>query len=166
MGGCFFGHEAGRQPCRGVLGHQRPQVGCDPRALRGCMIADVADHATNALCVLGFVERQKHRQMPSGTRVNQVDGREIPASYTQPQLDERAVGRGNFEAHALHGDGAIATPLHPRDFGAEGASKPVGVWTFAPHARPAQVALERCLLDLGVLLVVVLVLDPSLRCGV
>ncbi len=45
----------------------------------------------------------------------------------------------------------------------ERAAKRVGARALAADARSAQIALERCLLDLAMELAVVLLLDPGLR---
>src|SRR5258708_4619505 len=81
-------------------------------------------------------------------------------------MDERAIRGGDLEAHAAGGDSAVAAPLGAGDLHPERTAKRVGARAFASYARPAQVALERRLLDLAVELAVVLLLDPGLRGGV
>ncbi len=57
------------------------------------------DDAPNALGVSRLVEGQQGREVIARARVDQVDATQIPASGTEPQLQERAVGGGDLEAH-------------------------------------------------------------------
>ena len=104
--------------------------------------------------------------MVARARVDEVDARQVPARHAQSELDESAVRRGQLEAHAFDRGGAVAAALHAGDLGAEAAAELVGARALAADGGAAEVALERRLLDLAVLLAVVLVLDPGLRGGV
>ena len=99
--------------------------------------------------------------MLSGAWVHEVDRGEIPPRHAKPKRDEGAIRGRDFEANALDSDGAIAPSLGARDLGAKGASKGIGAGSLAAYGGSAQVARQRRLLDLGVLLAVVLLLSPG-----
>ena len=58
------------------------------------------------------------------------------------QLQERAVGGGDSEAHAAGGDGAVAATLDACDLGPERAPQCIGAGAFAGDAGSAQAARE------------------------
>jgi hypothetical protein len=96
------------------------------------------DDAPNALGVAGLVERQQGGEVVAGAWVDQIDRGQVPASDTQPELQERAVRGGDLEANALDGDGAVAAALFARDLGAERAGPPAR----STLARPQQTSTD------------------------
>src|SRR6202035_2432561 len=70
---------------------------------------------------------------------------------------------GHFESDALHSGGAVTAPLDACNLHAEGATQGIGAGAVAPDAWTSQIASERRLVDLAVLLLVILVLGPGLR---
>ncbi len=77
-------------------------------------------------------------------------------------MQECAVGRWDFEAHPLDGDGAVALALLARDLGPERASERIGVGALATDAGAAHPPRERSLVDLRVLFALILLFDPCL----
>lgn len=130
------------------------------------LLADGMHHAPHALGVPRLVDRQQRGEVIARARVDEIDAREVPSRDAKTKEKEGAVRGGQLEPDALDGRGAVAAPLVAGDLGAEAAAEIVRARTVATDRRPAEIPLERSLLDLAVLLPVILVLDPRLRGGV
>jgi hypothetical protein len=98
----------------------------------------------------------------SSGRIDEIDGRQVPARDTQLHARERPVGGGDLEAHPLHGDGTVALALLARDLHAEGPPEGLGAGAVAADVGAFEVALKRRLAELTVDRAVVLLLDPRL----
>ena len=142
------------------------RVGCSGRrrARRACCRR--CPTTSNALCVTGLIDGQKRGEVIARARVDEVDACEVPSCDAQAQLQERAVGGGNFETHAVDGDRAVAPTLFARELCAHGAAQGIGAWRFATDGRTAQIAVEGRLANFGVHLALVFLLDPRLGRGV
>lgn len=139
---------------------QRAQVRRDPAWRGRRTFVHGRDDAPDALGVSRLIERQQRREVVAGTRIDEIDAREVPSRDSKSKVGEGAIRGWHLEADPLDGDGAIASSLLARDLDPKRAPECVGARALAADARTAEVAIERCLLDLGVLLAVVLLLDP------
>src|SRR5260370_40758007 len=138
----------------------------DADVRRGLGGAGGSDDTACALGVARRVERQEGGEVVSRARVDEIDAGEVPARDPESKLQKSAVRRGDFEADAFDGDGAVAASLLARDLGPEGAPERVGARAFATDAGSAHVSREGTLANLGVLFALVLFFDACLRAGI
>ena len=122
VGGVVLGDKGRGQARSGVVGHQRAQVRGDTgRRGRRPVVHAVAVERTRRTRSAFFVRSSGQiaaRWSPERGSTRSTELRS-QRRYAHAQVNERAIDGGDLEADALHGDGAIASSLDPRDLGAE-----------------------------------------------
>ena len=89
----IFGDKCRGQSGRGVVGHQRAQVGRDAdRTWLGDLVNRV-HNAPDSLRVARFVHWQEGREMRTGAWVDEVDAAKIPACEPNARAEQCAIRR-------------------------------------------------------------------------
>jgi hypothetical protein len=158
----MFVFAGGRQPGGCALVDELGQEWRDPgRRRRGDgQWGDRFNRAPHPASVVGLVLGEQPAQHLAGAFVHEVDLGKIPAGVADLDAREVSVAVWDLEAVPLDHDGAVAFALRATVGLGEGEPQRRTVRTRPRHVGAGHEARNRCFLNLGVELAIILVLRP------